>query len=82
MSCCGSLLVRSTLLSTSPLICGPRPSDASIAAVRRGTITTSQPLPPAILEQEFKPEDPYARDKQKQIRFLLVAAVFAAGGLV
>jgi hypothetical protein len=54
----------------------------AVAAVRRGTITTSQPLPPAFLEQEFKPENPYARDKQKQVRFLLVAAGFAVGGLV
>jgi hypothetical protein len=32
-----------------------------VAAVRRGTITTSQPLPPAMLQQDFVPESPWTR---------------------
>ena len=39
-------------------------------------------MPSAILKQGFAPENPYARDKQEKIRFLLVVTGFAAGGLV
>jgi hypothetical protein len=54
----------------------------AVAAVRRGTITTSRPLSSATYEQEFTPENPYARDRQEKIRFFLVVTGFAAGGLV
>ncbi|MCP4541416.1 MAG: hypothetical protein GY832_30165 [Chloroflexi bacterium] len=54
----------------------------TVAALRQGTITTSQPLPLAILQQDFSPEDPGARDRQATVQFLLVVAGFTAGGLV
>jgi hypothetical protein len=54
----------------------------TVAAVRRGTITTSQPLTSAIVEQDFTPEDPFFRDKQSNIRIVLVVIGFAVGGLV
>jgi hypothetical protein len=53
----------------------------SVAAVRLGTITTSQPLTPDILNQEFIPENPDARAQQEFVRSLLVVAIFAVGGL-
>jgi hypothetical protein len=53
----------------------------AVAAVRRGTITTSQPLTPDILNQDFIPEDPHARDQQALIRSVLVVAIFAAAGV-
>ncbi len=52
----------------------------AVAAVRRGTITTSQPLMPAILSQEFIPENPDTRAQQELVRTLVVAAIFAMGG--
>lgn len=53
----------------------------AVAAVRNGTITSAQPLSSDILEQDFTPENPYARDKQEQILSLLVVAGFTVGGL-
>lgn len=54
----------------------------TVAALRRGTITTSQPLPSAILQQDFTPENPWTKGRQATIQFMLVVAGFAAGGLV
>jgi drug/metabolite transporter superfamily protein YnfA len=54
----------------------------AVAAVRKGTITTAQPLPSTILQQEFTPENSWARASQEKIRFLLVVTGFAVGGLV
>jgi hypothetical protein len=53
----------------------------SVAALRRGTITTSQPLPESILQQDFMPENPNAKSLQKTILYLLVVTGFVAGGL-
>ncbi|MEA3439704.1 MAG: S41 family peptidase [Chloroflexota bacterium] len=52
----------------------------AVAAVRQGTITTSQPLPSAVLQQDFVPENPWTRFLNP--RYLLVAAIFSAGGSV
>jgi uncharacterized membrane protein (UPF0136 family) len=54
----------------------------SVAALRRGTITTSQPLPESILQQDFMPENPNAKSLQETILYLLVVTGFVAGGLV
>lgn len=54
----------------------------AVAAIRRGTISTSQPLPPAILQQDYTREDPWARVRREEIRFWLVVSGFGAGGLV
>jgi hypothetical protein len=53
----------------------------TVAAIRRGTITTAQPLSPTILEQDFVPEDPYVKDTQEKILSLLVVAGFTVVGL-
>ena len=52
----------------------------AVAAVRRGTITTNQPLPPDLLLQDFVPESPWAR--VLTLRNLGVVAFFLAGGAV
>ena len=52
----------------------------AVAAVRLGTITTSQPLPSALLQQEFVPESTWTRILNP--RNLLVVAFFSASGLV
>ena len=52
----------------------------AVAAVRRGTITTSQPLPSAMLQQDFVPESPWTRFLT--LRYAGVAALFLAGGSV
>jgi hypothetical protein len=54
----------------------------AVAAVRQGTITTSQPLPPAILQQDFVPENPGARDRLENIRYYLMVALFTVVGSV
>ena len=54
----------------------------AVAALRRGTITTSQPLPSAILQQDFRPENRWARGWQLSLQTWPVVAGFAAGGLV
>ena len=53
-----------------------------IAALRNGTITTRQPLPSAVLQQEFVPENPRAKDVKEQILFVLVVTLFVVGGSV
>jgi len=52
----------------------------AVAAVRQGTITTSQPLPSALLQQGFVPESPWAR--VLNIRFLGIVALLTASSLV
>jgi hypothetical protein len=52
----------------------------AVAAVRQGTITTSQPLPSALLQQDFVPESPWTRFLN--IRYAGVVALFLAGGSV
>ncbi|MEA3438900.1 MAG: S41 family peptidase, partial [Chloroflexota bacterium] len=52
----------------------------AVAAVRQGTITTDQPLPPDLLQQDFVPESPWTRFLNP--RYAGVAAIFLAGGLV
>jgi len=54
----------------------------AVAAVRNGTIPTRLPLSSAVLEEDFVPENPWARAAQQKIRFALVVAFFAAGGVV
>ena len=51
----------------------------AVAAVRGGTITTSQPLPSAVLQQDFVPENPWTRFLNP--RFFGVVAFFSASGL-
>ena len=51
----------------------------AVAAVRSGTIATHQPLPPAMLQQDFVPENRWAGVR---IRFLSVVALFTASGSV
>jgi hypothetical protein len=52
----------------------------AVAAVRQGTITTSQPLPPDLLQQDFVPESPWTRFLNP--RYAGVVALFLAGGSV
>ena len=52
----------------------------AVAAVRQGTITTSQPLPSALLQQGFVPESPWTRFLD--IRFLGIVALLTASSLV
>ena len=52
----------------------------AVAAVRRGTITTSQPLPSAMLQQDFAPESLWTRFLSP--RYAGVVAIFLAGGSV
>ena len=52
----------------------------AVAAVRQGTITTSQPLPSAMLQQDFVPESPWTRFLS--LRYVGVVALFLAGGSV
>jgi len=52
----------------------------AVAAVRQGTITTSQPLSSAMLQQDFVPESPWAR--VLNTRNLLVVAFLSASGSV
>jgi len=52
----------------------------AVAAVRRGTITTSQPLPPALLQQDFVPESLWTRFLNP--RYVGIVALFLAGGSV
>jgi len=52
----------------------------AVAAVRQGTITTSQPLPLAMQQQNFVPESPWTRFLN--IRYAGVVALFLAGGSV
>ncbi len=52
----------------------------AVAAVRQGTITTSQPLPPAMLQQDFVPESFWAR--VLNTRYLMVVALFSVSGSV
>jgi len=52
----------------------------AVAAVRQGTITTSQPLPSAMLQQDFVPESPWTRFLYP--RYAGVVAIFLAGGSV
>jgi hypothetical protein len=52
----------------------------AVAAVRQGTITTSQPLPPAMVQGDFIPESPWTRFLN--IRYAGVVALFLAGGSV
>jgi C-terminal processing protease CtpA/Prc len=54
----------------------------AVAAIRRGTITTSRPLPSTVLQQEFIPENTLSRDIQKWIRFLLIVAFFGGSASV
>jgi hypothetical protein len=54
----------------------------AVAAIRRGTISTSRALTQDILGQDFAPEDPYARDKLKLVGSILFVLAFAAGGTV
>jgi hypothetical protein len=54
----------------------------AVAAVRQGTITTSQPLSPALLQQDFVPENPGARDRLENIRYYLMVALFTVVGSV
>ncbi|MGB2897161.1 MAG: hypothetical protein WBB65_13475, partial [Anaerolineales bacterium] len=52
----------------------------AVAAVRQGTITTSQPLPPDLLQQDFVPESPWTRFLN--IRYVGVVAFISVGGSV
>jgi hypothetical protein len=52
----------------------------AVAAVRQGTITTSQPLPSALLQQDFVPESPWA--KVLNMRYLMVVALLTASSSV
>ncbi|MGB5843129.1 MAG: S41 family peptidase, partial [Anaerolineales bacterium] len=52
----------------------------AVAAVRQGTITTSLPLPSAMLQQNFVPESPWTRFLS--LRYVGVVALFLAGGSV
>jgi hypothetical protein len=52
----------------------------AVAAVRSGTITTYQPLSPAVLGQSFVPEDPWAGSRQEKTVLYLVIAVIVVGG--
>ncbi len=52
----------------------------AVAAVRQGTITTSQPLPSDMLHQDFVPESLWTR--LLNIRYAGFAALFLAGGSV
>jgi hypothetical protein len=54
----------------------------AVAAIRRGTIATTRPLPPTVLQQNFVPENTMARDIQRWTRFLLVVAFLAGSGSV
>ena len=55
----------------------------AVAAVRRGTITTRQPLSPAALAQSFTPENRWTSVRPETvIRWLVVAALFAAAASV
>ncbi|TET98676.1 MAG: hypothetical protein E3J30_06355 [Anaerolineales bacterium] len=52
----------------------------AVAAVRRGTITTSQPLTVTLLQQDFVPESPWTRFLNP--RYVGVVALFSASSLV
>ena len=52
----------------------------AVAAVRQGTITTSQPLPSDMLQQDFVPESLWTRFLNP--RYFGVVALFLAGGSV
>jgi hypothetical protein len=52
----------------------------AVAAVRQGTITTSQPLPSAMLQQDFVPESPWTRFLS--LRYVGVVALFSVSGSV
>ena len=54
----------------------------AVAAVRNGTLTTAQPLSPTTLQQDFVPEDPWARVRRKQILVGLGIALLSTGGVV
>ncbi len=54
----------------------------AVAAVRHGTITTAQPLPSTTLQQRFTPENPWARDRRKNIESICLVSVLSAGCLV
>jgi len=54
----------------------------AVAALRRGTITTNQPLPTSILQQDFTPENPNTTSLHETILYLLVVNGFVAGGLI
>jgi hypothetical protein len=51
----------------------------AVAAVRRGTITTYQPLPSTTLAQSFVPEGPWTRVRQEALsRWPAIAGIVAA----
>jgi len=52
----------------------------AVAAVRQGTITTSQPLLSAMRQQAFVPEGPWTRFLS--LRYVGIVALFLAGGSV
>jgi hypothetical protein len=52
----------------------------AVAAIRHGTITTSQPLPSALLQQDFVPESRWTRFLNP--RYAGVVALFSASSLV
>ena len=52
----------------------------AVAAVRQGTITTSHPLPLAILQQNFVPESPWTRFLN--LRYAGIAALLSAMGSI
>ncbi|MDH3944624.1 MAG: S41 family peptidase, partial [Anaerolineae bacterium] len=52
----------------------------AVAAIRYGTITTSQPLPSAMLQQDFVPESPWTRFLS--LRYVGVVALFSVSGSV
>lgn len=54
----------------------------AIAAVRRGTISTVQPLSATTLQQPFVPEDPWARLQRERIVLALIIMSLAAAGSI
>jgi hypothetical protein len=56
--------------------------NAAVAALRAGTISTSQALPAAVLEVELKPENPGLRVRLRQLAGWLFVAVWTVGASV
>jgi len=52
----------------------------AVAAIRHGTITTSQPLPSAMLQQDFAPESPWT--SFLSLSYVGIVALFSVSGSV
>ncbi len=54
----------------------------AVAAIRNGTISTRLPVPAAILQEPFVPENPWARSRRKTLGLIAVIVVFGIGANV